>query len=200
MAVAALVLYALWFVLAFGLRTAIQLRRTGDSGMRWPPGRVGSAEWLAGVGFGLALLVGVAAPIAEIAGVDPLDVLDAPWLRWTGAVVAVVGVGLTVAAQLSMGDSWRIGVDETETTSLVTGGPFAMARNPIFSAMIVTAAGLVAMVPNVLAVAGLVALAVALEVQVRLVEEPYLRRTHGNAYREYASRVGRFAPFLGRTR
>jgi protein-S-isoprenylcysteine O-methyltransferase Ste14 len=42
------------------------------------------------------------------------------------------------------------------------------------------------------------ALVVALEVQVRLVEEPYLLRTHGAHYAEYASRVGRFVPGFGR--
>jgi protein-S-isoprenylcysteine O-methyltransferase Ste14 len=42
------------------------------------------------------------------------------------------------------------------------------------------------------------ALVLALEIQVRLVEEPHLLRAHGSAYGEYASRVGRFVPGLGR--
>ena len=60
-----------------------------------------------------------------------------------------------------------------------------------------TILGLVLMVPSVLAIAGLLALAVALELQVRLVEEPHLLRTHGEEYADYAARVGRFAPRLG---
>ena len=32
----------------------------------------------------------------------------------------------------------------------------------------------------------------------RFVEEPYLRRAHGEAYRAYAARVGRFLPRIGR--
>jgi protein-S-isoprenylcysteine O-methyltransferase Ste14 len=54
------------------------------------------------------------------------------------------------------------------------------------------------MVPNVVAFAGFGALVLALEIQVRLVEEPYLRRTHGAAYERYAARTGRFAPRVGR--
>jgi protein-S-isoprenylcysteine O-methyltransferase Ste14 len=54
------------------------------------------------------------------------------------------------------------------------------------------------MVPSWVALAGVVALFVALELQVRVVEEPYLRRTHGAAYTDYASRVGRFVPGVGR--
>ena len=41
-------------------------------------------------------------------------------------------------------------------------------------------------------------IALGLELQVRSVEEPYLLRTHGDAYRAYASRVGRFVPGIGR--
>jgi len=40
---------------------------------------------------------------------------------------------------------------------------------------------------------------VSLELQVRAVEEPYLRRTHGTAYERYVAQVGRFVPALGRT-
>ena len=104
---------------------------------------------------------------------------------------------LTFGAQLAMGNAWRIGVDPEERTELVTNGPFKLVRNPIYSAMIPTVFGLVLMVPNVLAIAVLVGLVVALELQVRRVEEPYLLRTHGDAYAGYAARVGRFVPGLG---
>jgi hypothetical protein len=33
---------------------------------------------------------------------------------------------------------------------------------------------------------------------VRAVEEPYLARVHGRAYREWAATAGRFVPILGR--
>jgi protein-S-isoprenylcysteine O-methyltransferase Ste14 len=96
-----------------------------------------------------------------------------------------------------MGDAWRIGVREDERTQLVAEGAFAVVRNPIFSCMLVTAAGLVVLMPNWLSVASFAALLVAVELQVRFVEEPYLLRTHGQRYRDYASRVGRFVPGLG---
>ena len=96
-----------------------------------------------------------------------------------------------------MGDSWRVGVDPEERTELVTGGPFELVRNPIYSAMLPTVFGLVLMVPSVLAIAAFVALVVALELQVRLVEEPYLLQVHGDAYADYAARVGRFVPEWG---
>ena len=194
--VAALVLYAVWFVLAFGVRTVVAVRHTGDSGWRGLSGRPFSLEWTAGVLFTVALLVGVAAPVADLAGLDPL--VDSTAVTAAGVVLAVVGILLTLAAQLSMGDSWRIGVDESERTDLVTDGAFSVVRNPIFSAMVVTAVGLTLMVPNVITVVGLVALLVALELQVRGAEEPYLRTVHGDSYERYTQRVGRFVPGLGR--
>jgi protein-S-isoprenylcysteine O-methyltransferase Ste14 len=196
--VAALALYILWFVLAFGVRTLIAVRRTGDAGWRGLSGRAFSLEWSAGVLFAAALFVGVAAPLAALLGTDP--VIDSAALSWAGAVTAAAGVLLTLAAQLSMGDSWRIGVDESERTAMVTEGAFRIARNPIFTAMVITAIGLTMMVPNPLALAGLAALLVALELQVRGVEEPYLRTVHGGTYVSYASHVGRFLPYLGRLR
>ena len=66
----------------------------------------------------------------------PVAVLHAQWLQISGIVVAIVGIFATVYAQLDMGDSWRIGVDPGETTTLVRTGVFGWVRNPIFTAMI----------------------------------------------------------------
>lgn len=195
-AIGALVVYGVWFAAAFGARTVVAIRRTGDSGWRGISGRPFTAEWFAGVLFVLALVVGVGAPVAQLAGINP--VIDSTALGWLGVVVASTGIALTLAAQMSMGDSWRIGVDANERTALVTGGTFALARNPIFTAMAVTAVGLAAMVPNLVAIAGVVALVVAPQLQVRAVEEPYLVRIHRDTYLDYASRVGRFLPGIGR--
>ena len=81
---------------------------------------------------------------------------------------------------------------------VMTGGAFALVRNPIYTAMFVTAIGLVLMVPNWVAVAGFVLLVASVELQVRCVEEPHLRRLHGSEYAAYESRVGRFVPGIGR--
>ena len=91
------------------------------------------------------------------------------------------GIVLTLVAQLGLGASWRIRGRHTETTELVTTGPFALVRNPIFTALLATLIGLALMVGNLVAIAGLVIAVVGIEVQVRGVEEPYLRRVHGRA-------------------
>ena len=50
----------------------------------------------------------------------------------------------------------------------------------------------------VVAIAGVVLLILTIEVQVRVVEEPYLATKHGDAYRDYTATVGRFVPAVGR--
>jgi protein-S-isoprenylcysteine O-methyltransferase Ste14 len=195
----ALAAYALYMALAFGLRTVVQLRRTGSSGFEGVSGRPGSAEWWAGVLFVVAILVGLAAPVLALTDVvEPIAGLDAGAVHALGLVLFAAGLAGTLAAQVAMGESWRIGVDAAETTELVTDGPFAIVRNPIFAAMLPASAGLALMVPSVVALAGLGALLVALELQVRVVEEPYLLRVHGAGYAGYAARVGRFVPGVGR--
>ena len=199
MATLALILYVLYLALAFGLRTLIQLRRTGSSGFHGVGGRPGSAEWFAGVGFTLALLLGAAAPVLALLDVvEPIAVLDTSAAHVAGLIVALVGIGATFYAQVAMGTSWRIGVEPGERTALVTSGPFALVRNPIFAAMMPTALGLTLLVPSWVAITGLAGLVLALELQVRVVEEPYLQRAHGATYVTDAARVGRFVPGIGR--
>ncbi|MEU6797509.1 isoprenylcysteine carboxylmethyltransferase family protein [Nonomuraea wenchangensis] len=198
MALTALIVYLVWTLLAFGLRSWVQWRRTGDAGFRGAGLVRGGLQWWARILFVAALVAGVAGPIAGLAGVPSLPGADRPLVQAAGTVLALAGVAATLAAQTSMGASWRIGVEESETTALVTTGAFAFARNPIFTAMIATAAGLAAMVPNAISLAALLLAVVSIELQVRAVEEPYLLRVHGSAYRLYAARVGRFLPGVGR--
>jgi protein-S-isoprenylcysteine O-methyltransferase Ste14 len=99
-----------------------------------------------------------------------------------------------------MGTSWRIGVKQTERTVLVTSGAFALVRNPIFTAMVIAQLGLTLKVPTWLSVAALTCLVMAVEMQVRLIEEPYLAAIHGPAYERYAASTGRFVPGIGTLR
>jgi len=143
--------------------------------------------------------VGAIAPALQLFGVvAPLGVLHAAWIQIVGIVVATFGIAATVYAQLDMGDSWRIGVDHAETTSLIHTGVFSWVRNPIFTAMIVFAFGLTLVTPNALALIGFPLLVTTIQLQVRAVEEPYLLAVHGDTYRAYLASVGRFVPGVGR--
>ena len=195
----ALGLYGVFFALAFGLRMAVHWQRTGTTGVVLPPSDGPNAERIGGALFVVAMLGGALAPwLQRHHGIAPIAALDGSVGHVVGLAGMVAGIVGTVWAQFSMGESWRVGVDTTARTALVGRGPFRWVRNPIFTSMLLATAGLLLLVPNLVALATFVVLLVALEVQVRLVEEPYLVRTHGDAYRAYAAATGRFLPGIGR--
>ncbi|GAB3317930.1 isoprenylcysteine carboxylmethyltransferase family protein [Geodermatophilus aquaeductus] len=201
MTVLAALLYLVGLAVIFGVRTWLQIRRTGSSGFHGISGRPGSLRWTAGVLFVFALVLGAAAVVlAAVGAVAPPSGGGASVLAGAGVAVAVLGFAGVLAAQTAMGSSWRIGVDESERTALVTGGVFALVRNPIFTAIVTAQVGVTLMVPTWLSATALVCLVVAVELQVRLIEEPYLLQTHGPAYADYAAATGRFLPGIGRSR
>jgi len=197
-AAVALVLLTVFGLLGFAWRAWLQRRRTGSTGFHGISGNIGSAEWVAGLGFVISLIVAVVGPVLQLSGViTPLPVLHAEWTQVAGIAVAGLGIVLTVWAQLDMGDFWRVGVDTSETTALVQTRVFGWVRSPIYTAMLIFDFGIALVTPNFVTIAGLVLAVTALELQVRRVEEPYLLGKHGAAYRGYTASVGRFIPGVG---
>ncbi len=192
----ALVLYVAALVVLFGVRSWVQRRRTGSAGFHGISGTPADAGWWGGVLFVAAIVLGLAGPLLAVTGVVPTD--PPLVVQVIGLVIALVGFAATLAAQTGMGSSWRIGVDPEDRTDLVTTGVFAFVRNPIFTAMAVAQVGLVLLVPTWVSVLALAALVVAVQLQVRAVEEPYLRQVHGESYLAYAAVAGRFVPSVGR--
>jgi disulfide bond formation protein DsbB len=74
---------------------------------------------------------------------------------------------------------------------------FGFLTIPAMALIGVLAIGLFLMVPTIAALFGFTALLAGIEIQVRKVEEPWLRDEFGEEYASYASRVGRFLPGLG---
>jgi protein-S-isoprenylcysteine O-methyltransferase Ste14 len=197
----ALALCALFFAVDVVWRSYVYQRSTGsmrvpgrNAGLK-PADLIGGAVAFAGM---TATVTGVVLAATERLG--PVRHLDFTGARVAGTVLALIGIGMVAAAQSGMGASWRPTVDYTERTELVQTGLFAVIRNPIFTFIIVTFAGVALMAPNVVTLAGVVAIALGIALHVRRVEEPYLRWAHCDSYRDYTARVGRFIPGIGRIR
>jgi protein-S-isoprenylcysteine O-methyltransferase Ste14 len=199
MAKLAAAMLVVFVVLTFFVRVAIQLRRTGATGLIGLRKGAGVLDWLSGLLFvgGMAMAV-VSIELVLQDDLDPIEVLDVDALHVIGIALAALGGMAVFLAQLGMGENWRVGVSDEQRTDLVTGGWFSLCRNPIYTAMIVGWIGFTLMVPTWLSFLAVVVIGIGLEIQVRAVEEPYLVRTHGDEYRAYASRVGRFVPSVGR--
>src|SRR5882757_5976879 len=170
MAKLAAVMLVVFLVLTLFVRVAIQLRRTGTTGLIGFRKGAGPLELLSGLLFigGMAVAI-VSLQLVLQDDLEPIDALDVDALHVLGIVLAALG-GLSVfGAQLGMGASWRIGVSDDQGTDLVTGGWFSACRNPIYSAMIVGWTGFALMVPTWLAFVAVILIAIALELQVRIV-------------------------------
>jgi protein-S-isoprenylcysteine O-methyltransferase Ste14 len=198
MAAVALALYIAFGVLALGCRCWLQWSRTGSTGYRGISSRLGTLGLVGGIGFVVAMVGGLLAPLLQLLRVvSPLHSLDHQWDKAAGLTLALCGLAATLYAQLDMGDSWRVGVDTRETTTLVRTGVFRLIRNPIFAAMLVFTLGETLLAPNPVGIAVFAVFFVAIEISVRTVEEPYLLEMHGDAYRDYTASVGRFVPGVG---
>jgi protein-S-isoprenylcysteine O-methyltransferase Ste14 len=190
-------------ILFFGIgvvwRVWLQYRRHGHTGVTlFRSG--GWAQMAAEGGFCLILLAVMAQPLAFAVWPSSLSwamlVTPPPWLAWAGTLVTVLGIAFMVAAQVGMGGSWRIGIDEGATPGLVTGGLYAFCRNPIYLGMFVALAGMALALPTALSVAHLLLIVAGVRYQVGK-EEEYLLKVYRQGFRSYASRVGRFVPGLG---
>jgi protein-S-isoprenylcysteine O-methyltransferase Ste14 len=197
----ALALYAAFLLVAFGWRSWTRYRETGDTGYRGFSGDTGWLERTAGMLFVISTSVCIANPVLVLLGyLAAPGQTGSPVISLTGIVLVVAGATLALAAQEYMGDAWRIGVGPGERLPLVRSGPFGYVRNPFFTGYLVATGGLVIAAPTAVGALGWILQILAVELQVRHVEEPYLRRELGSDYAEYAHSVGRFVPRLGRIR
>jgi protein-S-isoprenylcysteine O-methyltransferase Ste14 len=183
---------AIFFVAALLVRPAWLKWKTGRWGVNGLSGRVGSPGWWGGASF-IASMAATALALGLSASHTP------EFVAFAGVVLLGAGMVLTILAQSGMGTSWRIGVQEKDRTALVTTGLFAWVRNPIFTGMGAFLAGLALIWPNLASLFGFVAFVIGVQLQVRFVEEPWLIAQHGDAWRSWARRVGRFLPGVGRS-
>ncbi len=121
------------------------------------------------------------------------------WLRWLAAGAAVVCLALTLRCWSRMGAAWTMAVTPDRKTELITDGPFARVRHPIYGySLMLMACSVVVVATLPMLVVGLVHLGLMI-VKARN-EERHLLAVHGEAYARYVERTGRFMPRLAAPR
>jgi protein-S-isoprenylcysteine O-methyltransferase Ste14 len=121
----------------------------------------------------------------------PIPWLDSSLLVGIGLALLAAALIWVLIAQVQMGDSWRIGIDEKTDSPLVYHGLFGVSRNPIFFGMLVMLVGLLFTIPTAATLIVTLLGFVLIHIQVRL-EEPFLLDKYGEAYRVYQKRVRRW--------
>ncbi len=121
----------------------------------------------------------------------PIPWLDSSLPVGIGLALLTAALIWVLIAQVQMGDSWRIGIDEQTDSALVQNGLFGVSRNPIFLGILVMLVGLLFTVPTAATFTVALIGCILIHIQVRL-EELFLLDKYGEAYRAYHKRVRRW--------
>jgi protein-S-isoprenylcysteine O-methyltransferase Ste14 len=112
-------------------------------------------------------------------------------ISWIGVLFCIVGLVVLLWSLISLGQSFRIGIDLEHPNKLVTGGVFAYSRNPIYVAFASILFGQFLIFSNWILLVYPGAAIWLFHRQV-LREEEYLKNKYGGEYDDYYSRVRRY--------
>ena len=166
-------------------------RRRGEKKPEGPGGRQVSSSWagIAVQGFGIGL-VGFGPQNLTLDPASPLALGEAAIVA--GLMIATIG--LFFAASRTMGKNWSLVARTRSDHRLVTGGPFAYVRHPIYVALFLFMVAIaVAFGHTGRLLVGVPVYALGTWLRIRH-EERLLRDMFGAAYDAYAASVKRFVP------
>ncbi len=107
-----------------------------------------------------------------------------------GMIVIIFSLFWIGFAQFTMGEYWRIGLNE-DHKKLITEGPFEFSRNPIYAGMIFLMFGHLLLTPNLYLLLISLFTFIIFEIQIRI-EEAHLQNLFKDQYIEYCKKVRRY--------
>jgi len=120
--------------------------------------------------------------------------VPAPPLLSIGAALTAIGIAVAIWARLYIGRNWSPRPAMKEEHELVTSGPYAVVRHPIYTGIIVAALGTA--LTGAIVGAILFIIAAALFVSRVGKEERIMLELFPGAYPSYQSRTKRLIPFV----
>ena len=117
------------------------------------------------------------------------------WPFWVGAAVTVAGLLFAVWARVHLGRNWSRSVTIKQDHELISSGPYAVVRHPIYTGIL---AGFLGTAIAISEVRGFIAAALVFLVfwaKLRL-EEQWMRSEFGETYAAYASHTAALVPFV----
>lgn len=117
------------------------------------------------------------------------------WQFWVplGAALTLVGLLFTVWARVYLGRNWSGVAAVKAGHELITGGPYALVRHPIYTGLLLAVVGTGLATGEWRAVLSVVLALIAI-VHRMIVEESFMRQQFGAAYVDYARRVRALVP------
>jgi protein-S-isoprenylcysteine O-methyltransferase Ste14 len=119
------------------------------------------------------------------------------WPVWAGIGVALTFLGLafSVWAREHLGRNWSAVVTVKRDHELITTGPYAWVRHPIYSGLVLAALGQAIARGQWIGLLGVAILLGAFWRKAR-VEERWIREQFGSAYENYSRQVRAIIPFV----
>lgn len=121
-----------------------------------------------------------------------------PWspaLFWTGALAALTGLLFAVWARVHIGANWSGIVTIKQGHELVTSGPYAWVRHPIYTGLSMAFVGSALSRDEWRGVVAVVLVVGSFWFKLRF-EERWMRQQFGSAYEVYSARVRALVPFV----
>ena len=117
-----------------------------------------------------------------------------PALGWPAAALTAIGIGFAIWARVAIGRNWSPRPAVKEQHELVTSGPYAYVRHPIYTGIILAALG-TALTGTVF---GAIVFVLAIAVFLSRIgkEERIMLGLFPNAYPAYQARTKRLVPFI----
>lgn len=123
------------------------------------------------------------------------DVNLPTWIRLLGILIGVLGDGLLLWTHIALDRNFAMYVTSTKDHELVTSGPYATVRHPMYSAFIMIALGFFLVSSNLL-MGGFVVLMIYPLFYRMNIEEEYLLNIFGEDYTSYMKTTKRLIPFI----
>lgn len=115
------------------------------------------------------------------------------WLRWIGVALGAISIAFYAWSRATLGKAWSSELRTGENHYLVTTGPYAHIRHPIYLALMGFLTGTALIASNFLFFA--VALASVLDLGFRIPkEELMMTERFGEQYKAYVRKTGRLLP------
>jgi len=125
-----------------------------------------------------------------------LGLLSVPfpdWLRWIGVALGVVSLAVYTRSRASLGKEWSSHLQMREKHHMVTAGPYAWIRHPIYLALMGFLTGIALVTANWFFIAFLMVSIVDLALRIPK-EEQMMIEEFGDEYKAYMQRTGRLLP------
>jgi protein-S-isoprenylcysteine O-methyltransferase Ste14 len=120
---------------------------------------------------------------------------DADWLLATGAAICVLGLVVTIWARRTLAGNWSSDVTFKQGHQLVRTGPYRFVRHPIYTGLLVMAAGSAVNIGQVRGWVGFVLLGIGFWIKLSQ-EERLLLRHFPEEYAPYRKQVKALVPWL----